>query len=146
MPGKGDNGLNTDGSDLTVYSKSSPKQGIQKFTYEEYSPCSGCNNLRRLRFKSKDGSYNGCVALYARNGGYANGGSKIQVQTCIKDDHEGGQRQNIQIPGAGRNDAEGKLDFYLTNNLCIGSTKGSVGDNKHVYSDQCRTNYKVKLV
>ena len=39
-----------------------------------------------------------------------------------------------------------KLDFYLTNNLCIGSTKGSIGDNKHVYSDQCKTNYKVKLV
>ena len=64
------------------------------------------------------------------------------------EDNKGGQRQNIQIPGAGRNPrgAKGTLKFYLTNNLCIGSTKGSVSNNKPVYSDQCRTGYKVKLV
>ena len=50
--------------------------------------------------------------------------------------------------GAGRNPrgAKGTLKFYLTNNLCIGSTKGSVSNNKPVYSDQCSTGYKVKLV
>ena len=37
-------------------------------------------------------------------------------------------------------------DFYTTPNLCIGSTKGSAGDNEHVYSDQCRTEYIVKRV
>ena len=69
------------------------------------------------------------------------------MQKCILEANQGGQRQNIQIPGSGRkNNAEGTLKFYLTNNLCIGSTQGSVGDNKHVYSDQCRTGYKVKLV
>ena len=148
VPNKGDSGLNTDSSDLTVYSESTPKQGIQRFTYEEYSPCVGCENLRRLRFKSKDGDYNGCVALYGRNNGYSNGGSPIQMQECILEDNEGGQRQNIQIPGAGRNPrgAKGTLKFYLTNNLCIGSTKGSVSNNKPVYSDQCSTGYKVKLV
>ena len=68
------------------------------------------------------------------------------MQDCILADSKSGQRQNVQIPGAGRKDAKGKLDFYLTNNLCIGSVKGSVSDNKHVYSDQCRTEYIVKRV
>ena len=68
------------------------------------------------------------------------------MQECIEGDHQGGQRQNIEIPGGGRKDASGKLSFYLTNNLCIGGPKGGNGDNKHVYSDQCRTNYKVMLV
>ena len=129
-----------------MYSESTPKQGIQRFTYEEYAHCNGCRTLSRLRFKSKSGDYNGCVALYGRNNGYSNGGSPIQMQACVLDDNKGGQRQNIQIPGSGRKDAKGKLDFYLTSNLCIGSVKGSVSDNKHVYSDQCRTNYKVMLV
>ena len=95
---------------------------------------------------SKDGDYNGCVALFGRNGNMRNGGSKIQMQKCILKDQDGGQRQNIQIPGFGRKDAKGTLKFYLTNNLCIGSTNGPVKDNKHVYSDQCSTGYKVKLV
>ena len=146
VPGKGDNGLNDASSDLTVYSESTPKQGIQRFTYEEYIPCNGCQAISRLRFKSKSGDYNGCVALYGRNNGYSDGGSPIQMQECILDVHQGGQRQNIQIPGSGRKDAKGKLDFYTTSNLCIGSVKGSPSDNKHVYSDQCRTEYIVKRV
>ena len=114
---------------------------------QEYIPCGGCQAISRLRFKSKDGSYNGCVALFGRNDKYSNGNSPIQMQTCKLEANKGGQRQNIQIPGSGReNNAEGTLKFYLTPNLCIGSTKGSVGDNKYVYSDQCRTGYKVKLV
>ena len=146
VPGKGNNGLNTDASDLTIFSESTSKQGIQRFTYEEYSPCIGCRTLSRLRFESKSGDYNGCVALYGRNNGYSNGGSPIQMQKCILQDNQGGQRQDVQIPGAGRKDAKGKLDFYLTSNLCIGSVKGSLSDNKHVYSDQCRTEYIVKRV
>ena len=59
VPNKGDSGLNTDSSDLTVYSESTPKQGIQRFTYEEYP---GGNY--RLRFKSKNGKYNGCVVFH----------------------------------------------------------------------------------
>ena len=124
------------------------KQGIQRFTYEEYSPCVGCENLRRLRFKSKSGDYNGCVALYGRNKPYSNGGSPIQMQECILEDNNGGQRQNIQIPGAGRNPrgAKGTLKFYLTSNLCIGGPDGKLTNNVAVYSDQCRTGYKVKMV
>ena len=183
MPSKGDNGI--DGfdqddceddpskcSDLTVYTETNPKQGYQMFRYEEYyySPCSGCENiiLNRLRFKSKSGKFDGCVALYrlrrnhlsrrfsrshivshryGRNGKYSNGGSPIAMQDCQADVHMGGQRQDIQIPGNGRsNGAKGTLKFDKQPGFCIGGTEGSPKDGKLVYSDQCRTGYKVKLV
>ena len=69
------------------------------------------------------------------------------MQTCEKDVHAGGQRQNIQIPGNGRkNGAKGTLYFDKTEKLCIGGTEGSLKDGKLVFSDKCSTGYKVKIV
>ena len=69
------------------------------------------------------------------------------MQTCEKDVHAGGQRQNIQIPGNGRkNGAKGTLYFDKTEKFCIGGTEGSLKDGKLVFSDKCSTGYKVKIV
>ena len=63
------------------------------------------------------------------------------------DSRKGGQRQDIRIPGNGRsNGAKGTLKFDKQPGFCIGGTEGSPKDGKLVYSDQCRTGYKVKLV
>ena len=101
---------------------------------------------------SKSGKYNGCAALYGRNGQYSNGGSPIQMQKCLWVDNSGGQRQQITLPMGGGNPTkgkkyDGKLDYVLTQKLCIGSTNGSPGDNKDVFSNKCyNTKYTVEYL
>ena len=89
---------------VTLYTKTnSPKQGIQKFTLEKYS-APGQKDRYYLRFMSKSGKYNGCAALYGRNGQYSNGGSPIQMQECEWIDNNGGAIVNggtISIAGCG---------------------------------------------
>ena len=149
---KGTSALNGDKDEnlVTLYTKTnSPKQGIQKFTLEKYaSP--GQKDRYYLRFMSKSGKYNGCAALYGRNGQYSNGGSPIQMQECEWIDNNGGQRQQIIIPGYGASSGTytGYLDYVLTQKLCIGPPTGKLNNNKGVAvkSDQCRTKYTVKYL
>ena len=142
----GDDDLNR----VTLFTKSdSPSQGIQKFRLEKYS-ASGEADRYYLRFLSRDGNYDGCVALYGRNGQYSNGGSPIQMQECEWIDNSGGQRQQIIIPGYGASSGTytGYLDYVLTQKLCIGPPTGKLNNNKGVAvkSDQCRTKYTVKYL
>ena len=148
VPGKGDNGFG-DSSDLVLSYYSTPKQGIQKFTLEKYS-APGQKDRYYLRFMSKSGKYNGCAALYGRNGQYSNGGSPIQMQECEWIDNNGGQRQQIIIPGYGASSGTytGYLDYVLTQKLCIGPPTGKLNNNKGVAvkSDTCNTKYTVKYL
>ena len=42
---------------------------------------------------------------------------------------------------------DGYLDYVLTQKLCIGSTNGSPGDNKDVFSNKCyNTKYTVEYL
>ena len=136
---------------VTLYTKTnSPKQGIQKFTLEKYS-APGQKDRYYLRFMSKSGTYNGCVALFGRNSPYSNGGSPIQMQKCLWVDNSGGQRQQITLPMGGGNPSsgksyDGKLDYVLTQKLCIGGPDGRLTDNVPVESDTCNTEYTVKYL
>ena len=96
----------------------------------------------------KSGKYNGCVALYGRNAPYNNGGSPIQMQTCKWIANQGGQRQQITLPGSGASSGtyEGYLDYVLTQKFCIGGPDGRLANNVNVESDECRTKYKVKYL
>ena len=112
---------------------------------------SGQKDRYYLRFMSKSGKYNGCAALYGRNGQYSNGGSPIQMQECIWGDNSGGQRQQITLPMGGGNPSsgksyDGKLDYVLTQKLCIGGPDGRLTDNVPVESDTCNTEYTVKYL
>ena len=144
----GDDDLNR----VTLFTKSdSPSQGIQKFRLEKYS-ASGEADRYYLRFLSRDGNYDGCVALYGRNGQYSNGGSPIQMQECQWIDNSGGQRQQITLPMGGGNPRQGQkydgyLDYVLTQKFCIGSTDGSPSNNKDVFSNKCyNTKYTVEYL
>jgi hypothetical protein len=136
---------------VTLFTKSnSPSQGIQKFTLQKYSS-PGEADRYYLRFLSRDGTIDGCVALYGRNGQYSNGGSPIQMQNCLWVDNSGGQRQQITLPMGGGNPSsgdtyDGYLNYDLTPNLCIGGPDGKLTDNVPVESDQCRTKYTVKYL
>ena len=99
---------------------------------------------------SKSGTYNGCAALYGRNGKYSNGGSPIQMQECEWIDNSGGQRQQIIIPGYGASSGTytGYLDYVLTQKLCIGPPTGKLSKEEAVAvkSDTCNTEYTVKYL
>ena len=78
----------------------------------------------------------------------AHGGSPIQIQTCKWIANQGGQRQQITLPGSGASSGtyKGYLDYVLTPNLCVGGPDGRLNDNVNVESDECRTKYKVKYL
>ena len=76
---------------------------------------------------------------------------KQQGSTWV--DNSGGQRQQITLPMGGGNPTkgkkyDGKLDYVLTQKLCIGPPTGKLNNNKGVAvkSDQCRTKYTVKYL
>ena len=70
------------------------------------------------------------------------------MQDCVWIDNQGGQRQQITLPGSGASSGtyEGYLDYVLTPNLCVGGPDGRLNDNVNVESDECRTKYKVKYL
>ena len=116
---------------------------------EKYSS-TGQADRYYLRFLSRDGNYDGCVALYGRNGQYSNGGSPIQMQECEWIDNSGGQRQQIIIPGYGASSGTytGYLDYVLTQKLCIGPPTGKLSTKEAVAvkSDTCNTEYTVEYL
>ena len=73
------------------------------------------------------------------------------MQECLWVDNSGGQRQQITLPMGGGNPSsgksyDGKLDYVLTQKLCIGGPDGRLTDNVPVESDTCNTEYTVKYL